>query len=49
MNAPIPPDDVDSVTVPPPWTPPARAARRSGRVITGIKASGPSAKLRVES
>jgi len=40
MNAPIPPDDVDGVIVPPPWTPPARAARRSGRIIFGASLAG---------
>ncbi len=38
MNAPVTPDDVDGITVPPPWTMPERRARRSRRVIavTGV-------------
>lgn len=36
MNAPIPPEDVDTITVPPPWTTPERKTRKSRYVVASL-------------
>ncbi len=36
MNAPVPPDDMDSITVPPPWTAPERKGHRSRYFIAVV-------------
>lgn len=40
MNAPVPPDDVDGLALPPAWTAPARRARGSRRLVLGLSAVG---------
>ena len=36
MNAPVPPDDVDGLTLLPAWTAPARRTRGSRRLVLGV-------------
>lgn len=40
MNAPVPRDDVDGITVPPPWAAPPRRTRKSRYVIAGVGVAG---------